>query len=541
METFAQNRANYSALNPVSFLRRAADVFPGKTAIIYGERRQTYAEFAGAAEVLASAIRSRINPGDRVAFLAPNIPELLIAHFAVPMAGGVLVALNSRLSRAEVHYILEHAGARVLFADAELASTCSGLVSAIDSLDTIVEISDPEFGSVATLPAAGHELFEDFLLGADATPQDWNVDDELAPITLNYTSGTTGSPKGVLYSYRGAYLSALGELIHNRYDHDTVYLWTLPMFHCNGWSAPWAVTAAAGTHVCLRTVRGEHMWHAIDTLGVTHLSGSPTVCETLITAEHAHPLENSVTITTAGAAPSPNTLERLQRLGVDVVHVYGLTEVYGPLTVNEPQPAWDELTPAERSRLLARQGVAMVQAEPARVVDAAMADVAADGVTIGEIVLRGNTVMLGYHNDHPATEEAFRGGYFHTGDLGVMHADGYLEVKDRSKDIIISGGENISTIEVENALISHASVRDVAVVGVSHEKWGERPHAFVLLESGASIEMVTLQEHASATIARFKVPDFFTFVDELPRTATGKVTKAALRQLAADRSMDTES
>lgn len=534
METFAQDEANYSSLNPISFLRRAAAVFPEKIAIIYGQRRQTYAEFARASEVLASAIRSRIYPGDRVAFLAPNIPELLIAHFAVPMAGGVLVALNSRLSQAEIQYILEHAGARLLFADAELAATCSGLVSAIDSLDSVIEISDPQFGSVATLPAVGHELFEDFLRGVDATPQKWSVTDELAPITLNYTSGTTGSPKGVLYSYRGAYLSALGELIHNRYDHDTVYLWTLPMFHCNGWSAPWAVTAAAGTHVCLRAVRGGDMWQTIDMLGVTHLSGSPTVCETLITAEDAHPLGTSLTITTAGAAPSPNTLEKLQRLGADVVHVYGLTEVYGPLTVNEPQPAWGELTPAERSRMLARQGVAMVQAEPARVVDAAMVDVPADGATMGEIVLRGNTVMLGYHNDRHATEEAFRGGYFHTGDLGVMHADGYIEVKDRSKDIIISGGENISTIEIENALISHARVRDVAVVGVPDEQWGERPHAFVLLEPGTSIEIVTLQEHASATVARFKVPDFFTFVDELPRTATGKVTKAALRQLAAD-------
>lgn len=541
METFARNQANYSELNPVSFLRRAADVFPEKTAIVYGERRQNYAEFARSAEVLAAAIRSRIEPGDRVAFLAPNIPELLIAHFAVPMAGGVLVALNARLSRSEIRYILDHADARMLFADAELASTCSGLVSAVDSLDSVIEISDPEFGSLATAPSAGHELFEDFLLGSDATPQNWSVTDELAPITLNYTSGTTGSPKGVLYSYRGAYLSALGELIHNKYDRDTVYLWTLPMFHCNGWSAPWAVTAAAGTHVCLRAVRGEEMWQAIDTLAITHLSGSPTVCEILITAEDAHPLDASVTITTAGAAPSPNTLERLQRLGVNVVHVYGLTEVYGPLTINEPQSAWDQLAPADRSRLLARQGVAMVQAEPARVVDARMMDVPADAATIGEIVLRGNTVMLGYHNDHDATEDAFRGGVFHTGDLGVMHVDGYIEVKDRSKDIIISGGENISTIEIENALISHTSVRDVAVIGVPSEKWGERPHAFVLLEPGSSIDAFALQEHASATVARFKVPDFFTFVDELPRTATGKVTKAALRRLATNSSNIAES
>ena len=399
----------------------------------------------------------------------------------------------------------------------------------VTSLESVIEIADPEFGRVSSGIDVGQESYASFVDDVEPNEPAWDIPDELAPLSINYTSGTTGVPKGVLYSYRGAYLNSLGELIHNKYDRDTVYLWTLPMFHCNGWSAPWAVTAAAGTHVCLRAVRGTEIWRAIDSLGVTHLSGSPTVCGILIGAAEAQPVDGSLTVTTAGAAPSPTTLSRLEGLGITIVHVYGLTEVYGPFTVNEYQEEWAALPADERTQRLARQGVAMIQAEAPRVVDASMHDVARDGQAIGEILLRGNNVMLGYYKNEDATSTAFDGGYFHTGDLGVMHPDGYIEVKDRSKDIIISGGENISTIEVENALISHADVRDVAVIGVPSETWGERPHAFVLLAPGSTVTVPELQDHARKSLARFKVPDGMTFVDELPRTATGKVTKGVLR------------
>lgn len=522
--------ANFQALSPVAFLRRSASVFPEKTAIIYGRRRHTYAEFATLAEHLATAIRARIAPGDRVAFLAPNVPEMLIAHFAVPLAGGVLVAVNSRLSASEVQYILRHSGARLLFIDAELAGDVGNLRVEAPGLEMVVEIPDPEFGQVQGDADLGQVPLEEFLSqSANKSDLAWDASDELSALSINYTSGTTGEPKGVVYSHRGAYLNSMGELIHNRYDHDTVYLWTLPMFHCNGWSAPWAVTAAAGTHVCLRAVRGPDVWHAIDTVGVTHLSGSPAVCNIVLNAQEAHPVGGKLSITTAGAAPSPTSLAALESLKIRVVHVYGLTEVYGPFTVNEYQPSWADLPASERAQRLARQGVAMLQAEAPRVVDEHMRDVPADGQTIGEILLRGNNVMGGYHRDPEATAEAFRGGYFHTGDLGVVHSDGYIQVKDRSKDIIISGGENISSIDVENALVSHPAVNDAAVIGVADEKWGERPIAFVLLMPGLTVEADELREHVRGKLARFKVPDSITFVDELPRTATGKVTKGKLR------------
>ncbi len=538
MSTHTPTRSpNDAPLTPLRFLERSAEVFPNKPAIIYGERRLTYAEFRQAAERMALAIRARITPGDRVAFLAPNIPDLLIAHYAVPLAGGVLVALNPRLSRDEIHYILNHCGARLLFIDAEFTPVVGDVLAAAPTLTGVIELADAEFGLAASaadcdfgqVPLAAFLVEGDVLGDALAHPLVWDIQDERSAISINYTSGTTGKPKGVLYSHRGAYLNSLGEVFHNSFRPDSVYLWTLPMFHCNGWCTTWAVTAAGATHVPLRAVRPATVWAAIDELGVTNLCGAPTVCSIIANADEAHPLARPLNITTAGAPPSPTVIEQLERLAIGVVHVYGLTEVYGPYTICEYQPEWDRLTAAERAVKIARQGVAMVQAESARVVDSAMSDVPADGTTIGEIVLRGNNVMLGYYNDADATAEAFRGGYFHTGDLAVMHADGYIEIKDRAKDIIISGGENISTIEVENALAAHPAVLDAAVVGVPHPHWGERPKAFIVLRPGHEATAEEILDATRLKIAGFKVPDYVIFVADLPRTATGKIMKVTLR------------
>nr|WP_198428114.1 AMP-binding protein [Nocardia bovistercoris] len=512
-------------------MQRSAEVYPSKPAIVYGTRVYTYREFSAAAEQLARAIRADIRPGDRVAFLAPNIPELLIAHYAVPLAGGVLVALNSRLAPDEVARILRHSEAAVLFVDAELAPSLGDARSLSPALNVVVEIADAEFGSPAGGNDRGHASYDDYVERAvpDAEPLAWRIADELAAISINYTSGTTGAPKGVVYSHRGVYLNALGEMHHTALTSASVFLWTLPMFHCNGWCMPWAVTAAGGTHVCLRAVRSDAVWQAIDVYGVSHLCGSPTVCGTIANGPEAHPLDRPLRITTAGAPPTPTVLEQLDVLGISVVHVYGLTEVYGPYTVCEYRAEWDLLPAAARARKLARQGVAMVQADPVRVVDEHLVDVPRDGITLGEIVMRGNNVMTGYFKDPEATAAAFAGGWFHSGDLGVMHEDGYIEVKDRAKDIIISGGENISTVEVENALSSHPAVLDVAVVGHPHETWGERPAAYVLLRPGHRAGEQELRDHVRARLAGYKVPDHVVFVGELPRTATGKVTKDALR------------
>jgi fatty-acyl-CoA synthase len=518
----ARNTASDAPLTPLRFLERAAAVHPERIGIVDRDRRLSYAEVGCLATRLARSLQaSGIEPGDRVAYLAPNTAELLIAHFGVPLAGGVLVAINTRLSSKEVAYILRHSGARLLFVDASLLAGVD-LPGDGDGPEEIVVLEGE--GSEGLVAAA------DFLARGSDDPLPWTVDDEYSTISINYTSGTTGMPKGVMYSHRGAALNAVNEVVHSGFDGASVYLWTLPMFHCNGWCTTWGVTAVAGRHVCLPAVRGDEMWRLIETEEVTHLDGAPKVLATLVEDPAAKPLDRRVVATTAGAPPSPTLIDRLRDLGADVVHVYGLTETYGPYSVCEPQDSWADLGSERLAQLLARQGVGMVLADRLRVVDEGMEDVPADGTTIGEIVMRGNNVMKGYFADEDATTEAFRGGWFHSGDLGVMHPDGYVQLVDRAKDIVISGGENISTIEIENAILGLAHVADVAVIGVPDEKWGERPKAFVVLHEGGEADAEAMIEYVRGEIARYKAPREIEFVDALPRTSTGKVKKNELRE-----------
>jgi len=518
----------HTPLTPLAFLRRSAEVFPDKTAIVHGDRRISYAEFAAETTRLAHALRgSGIGPGDRVAYLLPNVPEMLVAHFAVPLAGAVLVAINTRLSTDEVRYILDHSGAKLLVVDAALYPTVSPAAGALKTVEEIVTVVDPANPGDGT---GSGIIYDDLLARGCDDPLAWEVSDENAPISINYTSGTTGKPKGVQYSHRGAYLNSFGEVVHSGHDFDSVYLWTLPMFHCNGWCTPWAVTAVGGTHVCLREVRGDTIWRLIREHRVTHLNGAPTVVTTILRAPEAAPLDYRLTITTAGAPPSPTTILGMERMGFRIVHVYGLTETYGPYSVNQYQHAWDELEAEDRAVRQSRQGVGMVCADWLRVVDKDMNDVPADGETMGEVVMRGNNVMLGYYDDPAATEKAFEGGWFHSGDLGVMHPDGYVQLRDRAKDVVISGGENISTIEVEQAIVSHPAVVEAAVIGVPDEKWGERPKAFVVLAPDAEASEDELIEHVKSKIARYKAPKAVEVVDELPKTSTGKVQKFELRE-----------
>ena len=525
------NAHSFTAFTPLSFLQRSSDVFADKTAIAYGDRRLSYSEFGSEATRLADALRaSGIRAGDRVAYMVPNIPEMLVANFGVPLAGAVLVAVNTRLSPEEVRYVCDHSGAKVLVVDTEYLPALAPIIAGLRTVGEIVAVSDL-LGPVAHHAVdPAYVAYDEFLKRGTGEAVSWSIEDETSLISINYSSGTTGQPKGAMYTHRGAYLNSMGEIIHQRFDPESVYLWTLPMFHCNGWCTPWAVTGIGATHVCLRAVRANVIWKLLDEEGVTHLDGAPTVLTTIAEAPEAHVLDRELVATVAGAAPSRTVIARMRELGARIVHVYGMTELYGPYTLNEWQAGWAALPPADQARRQARQGVAMIQADPVRVVDEHMNDVPRDGRTMGEIVMRGNNVMAGYFDDTEATDQAFRGGWLHSGDLGVQHSDGYVELRDRAKDIIISGGENISTVEIEHAIESHTSVLEVAVIGIPDDKWGERPKAFVLRKPGTEVDEEELIAYLQAHIARYKVPKSIEFVDQLPRTSTGKIQKFELRE-----------
>jgi fatty-acyl-CoA synthase len=510
-------QVNRTELTPVSFLERSAYVFPDKTAVVHGARRYSYRQLQERVNRLASALRAAgLKRHDRVAFLCPNIPAMLEAHSGVPAAGGILVAINTRLSSDEIGYILGHSGSRFLFVDAELEP----LVKPLDLAGVrVVRVDDT---------GAPGDPYEDFIAqGAPGPVESW-LEDENETISINYTSGTTGRPKGVMYSYRGAYMNAIGEVIESGMSFGTRYLWTLPMFHCNGWCFTWGVTAVGGTHICLRRVEPGRIWELIDAEGVTHYNGAPTVQIGVVNDPRAHRLARPVTVTVAGAPPSPTLLGKLKELNFRPVHVYGLTETYGPHTVCAWHAEWDALPAEEQARLAARQGQGYAVFDLVRVVDGEMNDVRQDGEALGEVVMRGNNVMKGYFEQPDATAEAFRGGWFHSGDIGVWHPDGYVELRDRKKDIIISGGENISTIEVEQAVAKHPAVLECAVVAIPDEKWGERPKAFVTLKPGAAATGPEIIEFCRQHIAHFKCPAAVEF-GELPKTSTGKIQKFILR------------
>jgi fatty-acyl-CoA synthase len=505
-------------LTPVSFLERSASVFPDKTAVVHDERKYSYREFSERVYRLASALRRRgLQKHDRVGFLCFNTPHLLEAHFAVPAAGGILVAVNTRLASQEVGYILKHAGTRFLFVDSELRPVIEPL-----NLEGIQLVCIDDTGSL-------EDSYEAFLAeGAPEPIVSW-LEDEEETISINYTSGTTGQPKGVMYTYRGAYLNALAEVIETGLSSSSVYLWTVPMFHCNGWCFPWAVTAVGGTHVCLRKVEPERIWQVLEAESVTHYNGAPTVHIMLVNHPMAHRLDHQLTVTIGGAPPSPTLLARMRELDIRPIHVYGLTETYAPYTTCEWHGEWNRLPQAEQAGLLARQGQSIVIADPVRVVDEAMNDVPRDGQTMGEVVMRGNDVMKGYYQDPEATANAFRGGWFHSGDIAVWHPDGYIELRDRKKDVIISGGENISTIEVEQVIVKHPAVLECAVVAIPDEVWGERPKAFVTLKPGQTVSEQELIAFCRERLAHFKCPVAVEF-GELPKTSTGKVQKYVLRE-----------
>ncbi len=513
-------KVSRTELSPVSYLRRTAAVFPDKTAIVHGNRGTSYSyrQFEERVNRFASALRAAgLEKGDRVEFLCPNIPAMLEAHFAVPAAGGILVSINTRLNAREVGDLLNHSGSRFVFVNAELLP----LIEPLD-LAGVVVIRIDDTG-------AETDPYELFLAAGSRLPMSSPLMDEEETISINYTSGTTGRAKGVMYTHRGAYLMALAHLVETGLTSDSVYLWTGPMFHASGWCFPWAVTAVAGTHICLRKVDFDLIWNLIDTYNVTHFHGSPTIHQGVVANPKAHRLDRFVTLIVAAAPPSPTLITRLRHLNFRPLHIYGSTETYAPATICEWRREWDTLPDDEQARLLARQGVPYLGVDPVRVVDEAMHDVPRDGRTMGEVVMRGNTVMKGYYEDSEATEAAFAGDWFHSGDLAVMHEDGSIELRDRKKDIIISGGENISTIEVEQVIVRHPAVMECAVIAVPDEKWGERPKAFVTLKPEMEVTAAEIIAFCRERIAHYKCPDAVEF-DELPKTSTGKVQKFMLRE-----------
>jgi fatty-acyl-CoA synthase len=528
-----RNPANHQPLTPLQFLERAAATFPNRTAIIHGGLRRSYAEFYARTRRLASALARRgVRRGDTVAVILANTPAMLECHYGVPMCGAVLNTLNTRLDAATIGFSLDHGEAKVLITDREFSGTVRQALAKASAQPLVIDYDDPEFDGPGE--RLGDLEYEEFLAGGDPNFAWTPPGDEWDAISLNYTSGTTGDPKGVVYHHRGAYLTAIGNILSGSIPRHPVYLWTLPMFHCNGWCFPWTISVLAGTHVCLRWVRAKAMYGAIADHGVTHLCGAPIVMSTLLNtpAAERRELPHRVQFITAAAPPPEAVLAAMAQAGFEVTHVYGLTETYGPAVVNEWNGEWDGLPPGEQAVKKARQGVRYVPLDALEVMHPeTMRPTPADGTTLGEVMFRGNVVMKGYLKNPRASHEAFAGGWFHSGDLGVKHPDGYVQLKDRSKDIIISGGENISSIEVEEALYKHPAVQAAAVVAKPDEKWGETPVAFVELKPSEMVSAEEVIAWCRANLAHYKAPRQIVFT-ELPKTSTGKIQKFRLREMA---------
>ena len=529
-----QNQANFAHLTPLTFLERAASVYPNKVSIIHGDTQYTWTETYQRCCLLASALsKMGIGEGDTVSFMGANTPETFEAHFGVPMIGAVLNALNVRLDAKAIAFILDHAETKVLFTDREYSDTIKEAVELVANKPVVIDIDDPYFEGGELL---GEKNYEDVLKTGDPEYRCFQIQDEWQAISLNYTSGTTGNPKGVVFHHRGAYLNAVSNVLSWDMVSHPVYLWTLPMFHCNGWCWPWSLAAVSGTSVCLRHVRDEAIFDAIKKHKVTHFCGAPVVLNTLINAadELKQGIDQKIRAMTAGAAPPAAVIAGMENMGFSVTHVYGLTETYGPCIMCAPQEEWSDLSVDDRAEMLARQGVRAPLQDEMMVADPeTMQPVPKDGKTMGEIFMRGNLVMKGYLKNPKTTQESFDGGWFHSGDLAVWYEDGYAQIKDRSKDIIISGGENISSLEVESVLFKHPKILEAAVVASSDEKWGEVPCAFVCLKTGQEMSVEELIAYCREELAGFKIPKKVVF-GPIDKTSTGKVQKYLLREKAEE-------